>query len=748
MNRVPAFRSVLALVILLLVTLWAVPAYPWHGSGNITALAIAPRTDPETPTTLYAGTSDRGVFKSTDGGASWSATGLTNTYVLSLAIDPLAIDPQTPSTVYAGTQGSGVFKTADRGGSWSATSLTNGLVRALVIDSLTPTTLYTLIPDTGVLKSTDGGGTWNLVLRNEWFWGTTIFQDLAIDPHNPAILYASVYYATSEMEFGDVLKSTDGGATWYCTALCTNWWTGPIFLPFGDLAVAPQTSRTPSTVYAAGGSYYSTVFKSADEGASWIELPITQSSCCVYDLAIDPVTPTILYAGTPSGVYKSMDGGATWNAANSGLTDLASPNPDVGALAIDPATPTTLYAGTGVGVFKSTDGAGSWSPTGLIRHSPLSSLSLSPTSMAGGSTSTGTVTLLTAAPTGGVAVTLSSSNSAVAAVPASVTVPAGAASANFTVSTSAVTATTVVTISAAVDDAAKSSSLLVNPPPPATTLSSVSLSPTSVAAGNTSTGTVTLSAPAPAGGAVVTLSSGNTALATVPASVTVAAGATSANFTVSTSSVLPPTYVSISVAILASNGGATAYQYLQLTLPAAATLSSLSLEPASVSGGAAATGTVVLSAPAPAGGAAVALSSSNPAVVTVPATATVPAGATSANFTVSTSSSCTSSAVTISGTYGGVTRSAGLTVSLIADTVIIQQADYFASKHELRVAAKSSNSTATLEVYVTSSGELVGTLRNLGDGKYGGQLLWPVNPQNVKVVSSQCGSATSVVRSK
>lgn len=85
---------------------------------------------------------------------------------------------------------------------------------------------------------------------------------------------------------------------------------------------------------------------------------------------------------------------------------------------------------------------------------------------------------------------------------------------------------------------------------------------------------------------------------------------------------------------------------------------------------------------------------------------------------------------------------------MIADTVIIQQADYFASKHELRVAAKSSNSTATLEVYVTSSGELVGTLRNLGDGKYGGQLLWPVNPQNVKVVSSQCGSATSVVRSK
>jgi hypothetical protein len=109
---------------------------------------------------------------------------------------------------------------------------------------------------------------------------------------------------------------------------------------------------------------------------------------------------------------------------------------------------------------------------------------------------------------------------------------------------------------------------------------------------------------------------------------------------------------------------------------------------------------------------------------------------------------CTSGPVTISGIYGSVTRSAGLTVSLIADTVTIQQADYFASKHELRVAAKSSNSTATIKVYVMSSGELIGTLRNLGDGKHSGQLSWPVNPQNVRVVSSRCGSAASVVRSK
>jgi hypothetical protein len=155
---------------------------------------------------------------------------------------------------------------------------------------------------------------------------------------------------------------------------------------------------------------------------------------------------------------------------------------------------------------------------------------------------------------------------------------------------------------------------------------------------------------------------------------------------------------------------------------------------------------VTLTAAAPAG-ATVTLSSSNTAVATVPSSVTVPAGAVSANFPASTVA-CTSGSVTISGIYGGVTRSAGLTATLIADTVTIQPADYFAIKHELRVAAKSSNSAATLKVYVTSSGKLIGTLQSLGDGKYGGQHSWPVNPQNVRVVSSLCGSATSVVRSK
>src|SRR5712671_6074255 len=177
----------------------------------------------------------------------------------------------------------------------------------------------------------------------------------------------------------------------------------------------------------------------------------------------------------------------------------------------------------------------------------LSSLSLNPTSVAGGNSSTGTVTLSGAAPTGGAQVALSSNNGA-ASVPSSVTVAAGATGATFAVSTSAVASSTTVTITAAYGGVTNTASLTVTAaPPPPPTLSSLSLNPTSVAGGNSSTGTVTLSGPAPTGGAQVALSTNNGA-ASVPPSVTVGAGATSATFVVSTSTVASAATVTITAA--------------------------------------------------------------------------------------------------------------------------------------------------------------------------------------------------------
>ena len=195
------------------------------------------------------------------------------------------------------------------------------------------------------------------------------------------------------------------------------------------------------------------------------------------------------------------------------------------------------------------------------------------------------------------------------------------------------------------------------------------------------------------------------------------------------------------------NVGAKGTQSKNVT--AILSLVSLSLNPASVTAGNASSGTVTLSAPAPAGGAVVTLASSN-TVATVPTSATVAGGATSATFAISTSTltACPSSVATISATYGGVTRSAGLTVTPTTDTVTIQQADYFASKRQLRVGAKSTSPSATLQVYVTSTGALIGTLQNLGDGRYTGQFTWPVNPQSITVRSSLCGSGTKTVTAK
>jgi len=202
------------------------------------------------------------------------------------------------------------------------------------------------------------------------------------------------------------------------------------------------------------------------------------------------------------------------------------------------------------------------------------------------------------------------------------------------------------------------------------------------------------------------------------------------------------------VTISATYGGGSSSA--ALTVTPNTTLSSLSLNPASVTNGSASIGMVTLSAPASAGGAVVALGSSNTAVATVPTSVTVAAGAPSATFTVSTNSltACATSGATISATYGGVTRSATLTVTPATDTVAIQQADYFANRYELRVAAMSTGSTATLQVYVTSTGELIGTLKHYDGNRYSGRFTWPVNPQNITMRSSLCGAATKAVTAK
>ncbi len=187
----------------------------------------------------------------------------------------------------------------------------------------------------------------------------------------------------------------------------------------------------------------------------------------------------------------------------------------------------------------------------------------------------------------------------------------------------------------------------------AAALRAVSVSPSSVTGGQTASGTVILTAAAPAEGIVVDLSTGDAAV-TLPATVTVAAGSTSVNFTLNTS----PVGTTTTATITGNYNGITQTTALAVKPPV---LTSLSLNPTTVGGGSSSTGTVSLNGAAPLGGTLVSLSSSRPTRASVPATVTVAAGTSSATFTVNTTAGAKTS-LTISGSYGGVTKKATLTI--------------------------------------------------------------------------------------
>jgi hypothetical protein len=183
---------------------------------------------------------------------------------------------------------------------------------------------------------------------------------------------------------------------------------------------------------------------------------------------------------------------------------------------------------------------------------------------------------------------------------------------------------------------------------------SVTLNATNAAAGGSSQGMVSLAAPATTGGSNISLSSSNPAVASVQASVVVAAGASSVPFTI--------TAVAAGTAkITASVNGSSGLSPTFTVTAGSVALASISLSVSSVVGGASVIGTATLTAPAPAGGASVALTGGDAA--SVPAAVVVPAGSASATFAVSTRAVGGTVANTIGGAYGGASASAVLSVT-------------------------------------------------------------------------------------
>jgi hypothetical protein len=287
----------------------------------------------------------------------------------------------------------------------------------------------------------------------------------------------------------------------------------------------------------------------------------------------------------------------------------------------------------------------------VVLNPAIDAVTVSASRLTGGFGVVGTVTLSAPAPTNGTTVTLVSSNPNIVGVEPSIFIPAGQTSGTFDIDAIPVVADTTVIITAAAYATSKSTLLTIHSPQP----SSLGLSPQIVSGGTSTTGTITISGPAPVGGTVVSLASSSLS-ALVPTSVTIPAGQMTATFTVSTNLVANDTSAVISAIVY----GVKVKSTLSILGPK---VTSVTVASASIASTATTTGTVTLSTNAPVGGKVVMLSSSNTGVAAVPVSVTVPAGSRTAAFTITAGTVAANTSVMITAATNGSTGTATLTVT-------------------------------------------------------------------------------------
>lgn len=289
---------------------------------------------------VTVGVNQGGIFRTDDGGSSWSPSSKGLPHV---SIGALAFDPAFPTRVFAGT-GHGMARSDDGGVTWQTTfgaspnskglapAIAVDVVNALAIDPTTPATVYAGTLSEGVFKSVNGGGGWSVMSTG---LVNLSVNALAVDPLTPTTVYAGTA--------AGVYRSTNGAA---------NWRSFSSGIGGQNIRALVLNPAAPQTLYAATPNG---VYRSLNRGTNWYLFRNGLTNYSVLSLAINPVMPSTLYAGTARGLFKTVNNATNW----SGLLVAAGVS-NVNALAIDPLAPSTVYAATSAGLYRSTDAGGSW----------------------------------------------------------------------------------------------------------------------------------------------------------------------------------------------------------------------------------------------------------------------------------------------------------------------------------------------------------------------------------------------------
>ncbi|HSD62450.1 MAG TPA: T9SS type A sorting domain-containing protein [Ignavibacteriaceae bacterium] len=330
--------------------------------------------------TIYAGIASGGVFKSVNGGSSWVPV-FDETGVMS--IGDLAVDPVNPNVVYAGTGevncgggsmtygGNGVYKSIDGGQTWTLLGLAaTQYISRIIIDPNNSNTIYlgamgrlfAKNQERGLYKSTDGGITWQKKL---YVSDSTGCVDIAINPQQTNIIYAAMWERTRRPDrhsYGGptcgIYKSTDGGETW--NELTNGIPHNSSTIGRIGISLSASSPNILYAIYADDVGYFTGVYKSTNGGDSWVRTNdgalngfYSSYGWWFGNIRVDPDNPSKVFV-MGLDVYRTTDGGNSWNYSSGSM------HVDQHAMYIYPSNSNFIIAGNDGGVYKSTNGGSTW----------------------------------------------------------------------------------------------------------------------------------------------------------------------------------------------------------------------------------------------------------------------------------------------------------------------------------------------------------------------------------------------------